>query len=275
VNLYDSKTRIGKGLISLDKLMLTISIITVVRNNAATVRESIESVLNQNYPIEYLIVDGGSTDGTLDIINEYTSKVKKIISEPDNGVYDAINKGLRIASGDILGIIHSDDIYENNEVIPTIMNEFESTKVDSVFADLVYVKREDPDKIVRYYNSSSFNPDKFVYGWMPAHPTFFVRRTFYDKYGLFKTDYKIAADFELLARFLGKHKLSYKYLPKVIIRMRTGGISTSSLKSNWTLNREIIRACKENSIETNMLKVYSKYFIKVFQLIQRPGESRF
>jgi glycosyltransferase involved in cell wall biosynthesis len=255
--------------------MLTISIITVVHNNAATIRECVESVLNQTYPIEYLIVDGGSTDGTLDIINKYAPKIKRIISEPDNGIYDAINKGLRIATGDIIGIIHSDDFYENNEVIPTIMNEFESTEVDSVFADLVYVKREDPNKIVRYYNSSLFNPDKFAYGWMPAHPTFFVRSGFYEKYGLFKTDYKIAADFELLVRFLGKHNLSYTYLPKVIIRMRTGGVSTSSLKSNWILNKEIIRACRENSIDTNMLKVFSKYFIKVFQLVQRPGESRF
>lgn len=255
--------------------MLTISIITVVHNNAATIRECIESVLNQNYPIEYLIVDGGSTDGTLDIINEYASKIKTIISEPDKGIYDAINKGIRIASGDIIGIIHSDDIYENNEVISTVINQFETKKVDSVFADLVYVKRKDPKTIIRYYNSSSFDPDKFAYGWMPAHPTFFIRRTFYEKYGLFKTDYKIAADFELLARFLGKYKLSYSYLPKVIIRMRNGGISTSSLKSNWILNREIIRACKENNIETNILKVFSKYFIKIFQLIHRPGESRF
>lgn len=254
--------------------MLTISIITVVRNSAATIRECVESVLNQNYPIEYLIVDGGSTDGTLDIINEYASKIKRIISEPDNGIYDAINKGIGIASGDIIGIIHSDDFYENNEVIPAVINEFELKKVDSVFADLVYVKRIDPKKIIRYYNSSSFNPDKFAYGWMPAHPTFFVRRKFYEKYGLFKTDYTIAADFELLVRFLGKNKLSYSYLPKVIIRMRNGGISTSSFKSNWILNREILRACKENDIETNMIKVFSKYFIKIFQLIQRPGESR-
>jgi glycosyltransferase involved in cell wall biosynthesis len=255
--------------------VLTISIITVVHNSAGTIRDCIESVLNQNYPIEYVIVDGGSTDGTLDIINEYASKIKRIISEPDNGIYDAINKGIRIASGDIIGIIHSDDFYENNKVISAVINQFETKKVDSIYADLVYVKRTDPKKIVRYYNSSSFTPDKFAYGLMPAHPTFFVRRTSYEEYGLFKTDYKIAADFELLVRFLGKHNLTYSYLPKVIIRMRNGGISTSSFKSNWILNREIIRACKENDVRTNSLKVFSKYFIKIYQLVQRPGGSRF
>lgn len=248
---------------------LKISIITVVRNGADTIRDCIESILNQSYPVEYIVVDGCSTDGTLDIIREYAG-IAKIISEPDQGIYDAMNKGIKLASGDIVGILNSDDFYVDNNVISVIVNEFETKKLDSVFADLVFIKREEPQKIVRYYNSSHFNPKKFNYGWMPAHPTFFVKRNIYERYGLFKTDYKIASDYELLTRFLSKYKISYSYIPKVIIKMRTGGLSTKSLKSNWILNKEIVRACAENGIKTNIFKVYSKYFTKFLQLFKRP-----
>ena len=252
--------------------MLTISIITVIYNGAATIRECIESVLSQKYPVEYIIVDGGSIDGTLNIVNEYKSRIGNIVSESDDGMYEAMNKGIKLATGDIVGILNSDDFYVNNDVISTVVAEFEAKNVDSVFADLVFITREEPEKIVRYYNSSDFNPKKFAYGWMPAHPTFFLKRNIYEKYGLFKTDYKIASDYELLARFLSKHKISYSYIPKVLIIMRTGGLSTKSLKSNLILNKEIVRACAENGIETNIFKVYSKYFVKMFQLFKRPRQ---
>jgi len=251
--------------------MLKISIITVVRNNHRQVEECINSVLSQNYAnIEYILVDGDSTDGTLDVIKKYEKRVSKWISEPDQGIYDAMNKGIRLASGDVVGILNSDDFYAYNGVISDVMNEFAVKNVDSVFADLVYVKRDDPREVVRYYESSKFNPDKFIYGLMPAHPTFFLKRYCYEQYGLYRTNYKIAADYELLLRMFVKKRISYSHIPKVIIKMRTGGRSTTDLMSTWILNKEIVKACAENGIKTNYFKVYSKYFIKISQLFKRP-----
>lgn len=250
---------------------MKVSIITACFNSEKTIRDTIESVLSQDYSnIEYIIVDGASRDGTMAIVKEYGDRIAKVISERDHGIYDAMNKGILATSGDIVGIINSDDFYENNEVISSIVSEFEARNVDSIFADLVFINHRPPHKIVRYYNSSNFNPKRFAYGWMPAHPTFFTKRNIYEKHGLFKLDYKIAADYELLTRFLAKHKISYSYIPKVIIKMRTGGLSTRNLKSNWIINNEIVRACTENGIPTNILKIYSKYFTKFLQLIKRP-----
>jgi len=248
-----------------------ISIITVVLNNAECIEECIKSVLDQTYKnIEYIVVDGGSTDGTVEIIKKYENKIAKWISEPDRGIYDAMNKGIKLATGEIVGMLNSDDFYASNDVISTVVKEFQKKNVDSVFADLVFVKRDDINKIVRYYKSSNFSPKKFGYGWMPAHPTFFAKREVYEKYGVFKLKYKIAADYELLLRFLGKYHISYSYIPKVFIKMRTGGQSTKNFKSNWILNKEIISACAENGIKTNYLKVYSKYFVKILELFGRP-----
>ena len=248
---------------------IKISIITVVWNNKETIRDAIDSVLSQTYKdIEYIIIDGASTDGTVEIIKSYGNKITKFTSEPDNGLYDAMNKGIKLATGDVIGILNSDDFYIDEFVIEKVVKVFEEQEVDSLFADLVYVKPDNVKKTVRHYDSSQFNPEKFAYGWMPAHPTFFVKRSAYEKYGLFKTDYKIAADYELLVRLLYKHKLTYSYLQEVTIKMRMGGMSTSGLKSNWILNQEIIRACSENGISTNMFKVLSKYPKKFLGLIK-------
>jgi len=248
-----------------------ISIVTVCYNSRKTIRDTIESVFTQKYPyIEYIIVDGGSTDGTLDIINVYKQKISKVVSEPDNGIYDAMNKGIGLATGEVIGTLNSDDFYTDEFVLEKILSVFNDKEVDSIFADLVYVHQGKFDRVVRYYSAAGFTPNKFAYGWMPPHPTFFVKREIYGKYGFFKTDYKIAADFELLVRFLARHQISYYYLPEVIVKMRTGGLSTRNIKSNWILNREIIRACRENNINTNFFKVYSKYLTKVFQLVRKP-----
>lgn len=248
------------------------SIITTVYNGAATIEDTILSVASQSYPdIEHIIIDGSSTDGTLSLIKKHGNKVAKFISEPDNGIYDAMNKGISIATGDIVGILNSDDVYYNNQCISTVVSEFQKQSVGSIFADLVYVCRDNLQKVVRYYSSANFSPRKFAFGWMPAHPTFFVRRKLYEKYGKFKTDYTIAADYELLVRFLAKHKITYSYVPEVLVKMRVGGTSTKSLKSNWILNKEIVRACAENGIKTNILKVLSKYPTKILQLIKKPN----
>jgi glycosyltransferase involved in cell wall biosynthesis len=247
-----------------------ISIITVVWNNASTIKDAINSVLGQTYEnIEYLVVDGASTDGTVEIVQSYGEKIDKFVTEKDNGLYDAMNKGIRLATGDIIGILNSDDFYIDEFVCERVVKEFETKNVDSVYADLIFVKPENLDKTVRYYDSSHFSPEKFAYGWMPAHPTFFVKREFYKQYGLFKIDYKIAADYELLVRFLAKNKISYSYIKEPIVKMRIGGASTSGIKSNYILNKEIIRACKENGIYANWLMVLSKYPKKILGLLKK------
>lgn len=249
---------------------MKISIITVVWNNKNTIKDAIDSVLNQTYKdIEYILVDGASSDGTIEIIKSYEKKINKFISEPDKGIYDAMNKGINLATGDIIGILNSDDFYIDKCVIEKVAKEFEDKKVSSVYADLIYVKPENLEKSIRYYDSSHFKPDKFPYGWMPAHPTFFVKKEIYDKYGVFKTDYKIAADYELLTRFIGKYKISYSYIKEPIVKMRIGGTSTSGIKSNYILNKEIIRACLENDIYTNWLMVLSKYPKKILGLFKK------
>ena len=246
---------------------MKITIITVVWNNKETIKDAIDSVLNQTYQnIEYIIIDGASTDGTIEIIKSYGDKIAIFLSESDKGLYDAMNKGIKLATGDVVGILNSDDFYVDEFVIEKVVKVLEEQKVDSIFADLVYVKPDNVKKIVRHYDSSKFSPDKFAYGWMPAHPTFFVKREIYQKYGLFKIDYKIAADYELLVRFLYAHQVSYFYLNEVIIKMRMGGVSTSGVKSNWILNQEIIRACSENGIKTSIFKVLSKYPKKLLGL---------
>ncbi|OHE09012.1 MAG: glycosyl transferase [Sulfurimonas sp. RIFOXYD12_FULL_33_39] len=249
---------------------MKVSIITVVRNNKECIKDAIESVLNQTYKdIEYIIIDGASSDGTVEIVQSYKDKISKFISESDRGLYDAMNKGLALASGDIVGILNSDDFYIDEFVIEKVVKEFESLHVDSVFADLVYVKPDNLDKTVRYYDSGHFNPQKFAYGWMPAHPTFFVKREVYEKYGLFRTDLKIASDFDILVRFLYTHKISYSYIKEVLIKMRTGGVSTNGFKSKIVLNKEILQVCRDNNIKTNLLKILSKYPAKILGLLKR------
>jgi glycosyltransferase involved in cell wall biosynthesis len=250
--------------------LIKVSIITVVYNNQSTIDYAIQSVLNQDYPnIEYIVVDGNSTDATVEKIQSYKENITHFISEPDKGIYDAMNKGLNLASGDIIGILNSDDFYADNNIISSIVNEFQEKRVDLVFGDIVFVKPENLDKITRYYSSDNFHPRKFAWGWMPAHPSCFLKQEIYEKYGYFKTDYKIAADYEIMTRFMSKYNISYSYIPKVFVKMRTGGVSSANVKSNWILNEEIVRACRENGIKTNMPKVLLKYFTKIFQLIRK------
>jgi glycosyltransferase involved in cell wall biosynthesis len=256
-------------------LGLKVSIITVVHNGEKTIEDSILSVASQVYPNkEHIIIDGSSSDHTISIIEKHKDRIQQIVSEPDKGMYDAMNKGIQLASGDIIGILNADDVYDNRNCISSVVKEFERKNVQAVCGNLVYVSHRNLNKIVRYYNSENFKPYMFAYGIMPAHPAFFVKKRCYEKYGLFKIDYSISADFELLVRFLRTYGLTYSCLPKVLVRMRTGGISTRGIKSNWVINKEIIRACKENKINTNMPKILLKYFIKIFQLIRKPDDEK-
>jgi glycosyltransferase involved in cell wall biosynthesis len=252
---------------------LKVSIITAVFNGVRTVEDCIKSVKNQiHVNKEHIVIDGASSDGTVCVLKKYENVLTSWVSEPDNGIYDAMNKGIALASGDVVGILNADDFYVNNSVLAKIAEEFKTKSIEALFADLVYVKPDNLNRIVRLYRGANFTLNKLAYGWMPPHPTFFVKRKVYEKFGVFKTDYKIAADYELVTRFLARHKIPFSYLPEVIVKMRIGGVSTSSFRNTWILNIEILRACEENGIKTNLFKIFSKYFVKSFQLIKRPSE---
>jgi glycosyltransferase involved in cell wall biosynthesis len=251
---------------------MKISIITVCYNSEKTIATTIESVLVQTYhDIEYIIIDGNSTDKTVEIIKnnfQFSTFNFQLVSEPDTGMYDAMNKGIRMATGEIIGILNSDDFYNHPNCIERVAEVFRNQTIDACFADIRFVNPKNQEKTVRYYSSAKFNPGKFRLGFMPAHPTFFVRKKYFDQIGYYKTDYRIAADFELLMRFLYRNKLSYSYIPLDMVKMRTGGKSTQSWKSNYILNREIVRACRENGVYTNLLILSLKYLIKVFEFIR-------
>ncbi len=249
---------------------MKVSIITVVLNNKETVKDAILSVGSQDYhDIEHIVIDGKSMDGTRSIIEKYRDRLAIVISERDNGIYDAMNKGLRLASGEIIGFLNSDDLYANKNVISDVVSILDNMKVDAVFGDLVFIKSKDLNHIVRYYQSKNFSPQSLSKGIMPAHPTLFLRKAVYEKYGYFKTDYRIAADFEFAVRIFKDYNISYYYIPKIMVKMRTGGTSTKNLKSNWILNLEVLRACRENGLKTNLFKIYSKYPRKILGLIKR------
>lgn len=247
-----------------------VSIITVCFNSAKTIRDTIESVLSQDYPdIEYIVIDGGSSDETLAIIKEYADRIAVIVSEKDRGIYDAMNKGLALATGDVVGMLNSDDIYINKHAVSDLIREMQEKNTDSVYADLVIVDPFDLNKVMRYYDSSYFAPNKFRFGWMPAHPTFFVKKSLYEKVGPYSLDYQISADYEMLIRLLWVEKATYTYLPKPVVRMRYGGASTSGLDRNWLLNKEIVKACKANGIYTNMAILALKIPRKLFSLLNK------
>lgn len=250
---------------------MKISLITVSYNSATTIKDTFESVLMQTYPdIEYIVIDGQSKDNTVDLIKEYEILFRgrmKWISEPDKGLYDAMNKGIRMATGDIVGIINSDDFYYKDNIIAQIADAFKDNKTQVVFGDVRFVKSDNLDKTVRYYSSKKFSPKLFKYGFMPAHPTFFTYKKYFNEFGYYRTDFKIASDYELLIRFLHTGNLNYKYLPIDFLKMRTGGVSTASPNSNYTLNKEIVKACKENGINTNLPLLSLKYFVKIWEYI--------
>ncbi|QCU73125.1 MULTISPECIES: glycosyltransferase family 2 protein [Pseudoalteromonas] len=252
---------------------MKVSIVTVCYNSAATIEHTIQSVLSQSHDnIEYIVVDGGSTDDTLNIIDKYKNKLSKVISEPDHGIYDAMNKGIKNATGEIVGILNSDDFYETNESISQVVAAFEPS-IDVVFGNLVFVKPENLNHITRFYSLPNFKAWKLRFGWMPPHPASFIKKDLYDKYGLYKIDYKISADYEIFIRFLLVHKARFKHINSTLVRMRDGGVSTSGIKSSITLNKEIVKACKENGIYTNILILLFKLPFKVLELIKRPKSN--
>lgn len=244
---------------------MKVSIVTVTYNSESTVRDAIESVLSQDYGnIEYIIVDGQSTDATMAIVDEYRDRISVVVSEPDQGIYDAMNKGIERATGDIVGILNSDDYFPDNHIVSMIVGEFDGT-VDAVYGDVVFISPSNPQKIVRYYSSKIFRPSRMVMGLSPAHPSFYVKREFYERYGKYNISYQIASDFDMFVRLFSS-PMRYRYIKKVFVKMRTGGISTRGLKSKYILNREILKICKQSGIRTNLFIVLSRYFFKLFEI---------
>lgn len=255
---------------------MKISIITVSYNSAMTIRDTIDSVLSQSYKnIEYIVVDGASKDSTMAIVNEYGDKISKVVSEPDKGIYDAMNKGISFATGDVIGILNSDDFYESNDVVESVADSFSSSQDSQVvFGDVVFVNADDLKTVTRFYAAGKFRPWKLRFGWMPPHPATFVRAGAYKEIGPYSEEYKISADYEMFIRLLLVHKYEFSRLDKVLVRMRAGGVSTSGIKSSLRLNKEIVQACRRNGIYTNILMVLSKIPFKMLEYVRRPrGKS--
>lgn len=254
-------------------MCLKISIITVCYNSEKYISSALESVLRQTYPnIEYIIVDGGSKDSTVEIIRRYEALFTghvKWISEPDQGIYDAMNKGITMCTGDVIGILNSDDFFVNNEVIADIASVFKNTDTDSVFGNLYMVAADKTKRVVRKWKGSEFIKGSFSKGWHPAHPTFYVKRSVYERYGMFDTSYAISADFELMLRFLERHNISTTFIDSYFVKMRMGGASTGSLSAIIKGNRNILRAFKENDIKVNyLLYPFYRFLPKIKQILK-------
>jgi len=247
---------------------MKISIITSVYNNKETIEDAIKSVLSQTYEnIEYVVVDGGSSDGTLDIIEKYKDQIDVLVSEPDKGIYDGLNKGLDLATGDVVAFLHSDDLYADEHTIEHVASVFKKEDVDGVYGDLIYTPKEDTSKVLRYWKSKDFHPDLLKQGWMPAHPTFFLKKEIYDKYGKFDLGFKIAGDYDFMLRVLSKG-IEVKYLPEVIYKMRVGGESNKSLKNIILKSKEDLKALNKNDIG-GVATLLIKNFSKVGQFLKK------
>lgn len=249
----------------------SISLITVVRNNPQ-VAQAVASGLDQAYAgrIESIVIDGASTDGTLAALASLRGRIAHLVSEPDKGIYDAMNKGLGLATGDLVGLLNADDLYQDAQVFSRIARAFEDPAVEVCYGDLVYVRSEDPSKVLRYWRSGPPRPEAFQWGWMPPHPTLFVRRSVYDRLGLFDTRYCIAADYEFMLRILLKHRLKAAYLPEVLVRMRVGGASNGSLKGIIRANAECRRAFRDLGLPCTPLFTPAKLARHAVQLLRRP-----
>jgi len=245
---------------------LKISIITVSYNSDRTIETTFESVKKQTYnDIEYILIDGGSTDNTLKIAKKYNEIINVLVSEKDNGLYDAMNKGIKLANGDIVGLINSDDLFCDPDALSKVVKVFETNKnLDSVYADLFYVSQKNINHISRRWISGLQKP--FKYGWHPAHPTFYIKKSVYDKYGLFDLSFKLAADFEIMLRFLDKFKISTTYLKEPLVKMRLGGETNKSFKNIYNQNLECLRAFKKNDLKViKFLYPFFRIIPKIYQ----------
>lgn len=247
---------------------MKVSILTVVYNGAATIRHSIDSVLGQDYPdIEYIIVDGNSKDGTQDIVRSYGNKIARFLSEPDAGIYDAMNKGIQLATGDVIGILNADDFYAYPSVVSEVAGVLASSNADASYGDLEYIDANDATVVRRKWVSGAYKVGAFLNGWMPPHPTFFVRKEVYNTHGHFRLDLGSAADYELMLRFVHRENIKLAYLPKVLVKMRAGGVSNSTLKNRIAANQNDRLAWKINNLKPRFYTLWLKPLRKIIQFI--------
>jgi glycosyltransferase len=248
---------------------MKISVITIAYNSGHSIADAITSVVSQTYPdVEYIIVDGKSKDNTVEVVKSFGTKISKFVSEPDKGIYDALNKGIRMATGDVIGFMHSDDLFASDDILAKVAALFNANAIDSVYGDLEYVYKEDTNKVLRYWKSGSFSLRKLRMGWMPPHPTFYVKRAVYEKYGVFNTSFRISADYDTMLRFLGKYRISTLYLPEVMVKMRVGGASNRSLKNIIQKSKEDYQAIQDNNFGTIFTLLF-KNLRKVTQFIMK------
>jgi glycosyltransferase involved in cell wall biosynthesis len=242
-----------------------ISIVTVVKNGAATIGDCILSVRKQDYPVEHVFVDGQSSDGTVEIIKQHAPETSKFISEPDEGIYDAMNKGISLTTGEVVGILNSDDFYAHDKVISAIANVFADQDIDACYGDLVYVDAERTDSVIRYWKSRPVADWLLYCGWMPPHPTLFVRRDLYEKFGYFRTDLGSAADYELTLRFFLKHRIRAAYIPQLLVAMRAGGASNATLRNRLMVNLWVYKAWRVNGLKPKPWTMPVRLLSKVIQ----------
>jgi len=251
---------------------MKISVITVAKNSASTIADTLVSVARQTYqPVEHIVIDGASSDETLSIIEREGRHVARVHSEPDSGIYDAMNKGIAQASGDVIGTLNADDVYAHQDVLQRVVAVFADPEIQACYADLVYVKRDDLTKVVRYWQSRPFTPGLFRCGWIPAHPTFFVRRELYDRYGDFDLRYQFQSDFELTMRFLEVKRVKSVYVPEIWVLMRMGGATNRSMANIIKGNLESLRACRSHGVSVGPWFFVKKFSMRIPQFFRRPG----
>ena len=252
---------------------MRVSIVTVAFNSASTIVDTLDSVARQDHPdIEHIVIDGGSSDGTVDLVRSMGGRVSKFVTEPDAGIYDAMNKSLRLCTGDIIGFLNSDDMYSSERSVSAIVAAFADGGVDAVHGDLVYVRRDDPECVVRHWKATPFSPGAFSRAWCPAHPTFYVRRSVLERAGSFNTSYKVASDLDLMLRVLELGRANSKLVPQVLVRMRMGGVSNNSVRGIFRQNAEVIAAIRGHglSVSTPVFAI-AKIFRRLHQFVSRPS----
>jgi glycosyltransferase involved in cell wall biosynthesis len=248
---------------------LTVSVITVCFNSASTLDRALESVAMQDWSyVEHIVIDGASTDGTVNILERFKVRLAQVVSEPDRGIYEAMNKGLALATGDVICFLNADDYYATPQVLSQVALAMREDNLDALIGDVGFFRQDNINRTVRRYRSDRFKPERLAWGWMPAHPALFMRREVFQRIGYFKTDYKIAGDYEHVVRaFCGK-PLRYRHFPEILVRMQMGGISTKGLRATILLNQEVLRACKENGVSTNLFKILIKYPTKLLEFFR-------
>lgn len=250
---------------------MKISIVTVSFNSATTIARTFQSVASQTWPdVEHIVIDGASIDGTMAVIDRYRAGLAKVVCEPDAGIYDAMNKGVALATGEVVAFLNADDFYKDTGVLARVAGAMQAGQLDAMYGDVEFFRPGQQGKVVRRYNSGRFTRSGLGWGWMPAHPALFVRRVLFERYGMFRTDYRIAGDFEFIVRVFKHSELRHRHLPESLVCMQMGGISTSGWRSTLQLNREMMRACQSNSIPTNWSKLLLRYPLKVLEFFRNP-----